>query len=274
MLRRALLEGGVLRETELHASPIVDNDALFRAHDPAYVAAIEDGSISASAMRRIGFPWGAHIAKRARATVGGAIAAAREALETGVSGQLAGGTHHAHYDFGAGYCVFNDQATAALAMIAEARIRRVAVIDLDVHQGDGTASILAPRDDTFVLSVHGEKNFPFRKAASDLDVPLPDGVGDDDYLSALEKALPLAWSFKPDLVLYQAGVDPLKDDKLGRMALTHQGLMERDAMVLGACRQRSIPVSMAIGGGYANPIEQSVKAYANTYRIARELFRI
>lgn len=272
MLRRALVAEGVLKAGQLHVSPSVAEADLLRAHDPAYVAAIDDGSIDPAAMRRIGFPWSKHIARRARATMGGAVEAARAALRDGLSGQLAGGTHHAHYDFGSGYCVFNDFAVAALSLLAEGRADRIAIVDLDVHQGDGNAAILGPRADVFVLSVHGEKNFPFRKVASDLDIALPDGAGDEEYLRALDEALPAVWAFRPDIVLYQAGVDPLAEDRLGRMALTHQGLIKRDDMVLSACRRRGAPVSMAIGGGYAAPIAASVTAYANTYKVAKALW--
>ncbi|MHA7870989.1 MAG: histone deacetylase family protein [Hyphococcus sp.] len=272
MLRRTLLEDGVLSPGQLILSPIVAEEDLLRAHSPEYVQSIDTGSIDPAAMRRIGFPWSEHIAKRARATMGGAVAAAKAAMNDGLSGQLAGGTHHAHYDFGSGYCVFNDFAVAALALLAERLVDRVAIIDLDVHQGDGNASILGPREDVFVLSVHGEKNFPFRKCASDLDVALPDGADDGVYLQALEEALPAVWAFKPDIVLYQAGVDPLKEDKLGRMALSHDGLAARDRCVLSACKRRAIPVSMAIGGGYADPIDASVAAYAGAYRVAKDLW--
>lgn len=272
MLRQKLIEQNIMPEAMLHASPLVDDTGLLQAHDPAYIASIDEGTIAPAAMRRIGFPWSAHIAQRARATMGGAVKAAHSALNDGLSGQLAGGTHHAHYDFGAGYCVFNDFAVAALALLAEGSVERVAIIDLDVHQGDGNAAILSPRDDVFVLSLHGEKNFPFRKSVSDLDINLPDGIEDDAYLGALADALPAIWAFKPHLVLYQAGVDPLAEDKLGRMALTYEGLMARDRMVLSACKDRGIPVSMAIGGGYASPIELSVEAYANTYRVAKEVW--
>ena len=272
MLRRRLLEDGVLGAEQLHLSPPVAEADLRRAHAADYITSIDSGAIEPSAMRRIGFPWSKHISVRARATMGGAVEAARAALEDGLSGQLAGGTHHAHYDFGSGYCVFNDFAVAALALLDDGRAARVAVIDLDVHQGDGNAAILGPREDIFILSVHGEKNFPFRKVASDLDVALPDGAEDADYLAALADALPAVWAFKPDIVLYQAGVDPLKEDKLGRMALSHDGLAARDRLVLGACKARGFPVSMAIGGGYADPIEASVAAYANTYKVAKALW--
>ncbi|MFP4003936.1 MAG: histone deacetylase, partial [Alphaproteobacteria bacterium] len=202
---------------------------------------------------------------------GGAVAAAEAALETGLSGQLAGGTHHAHREFGAGFCVYNDVAAAALWAVGTARAARVAIIDLDVHQGDGNAAILKDTDEVFVFSMHGEKNFPFRKQESDLDVALPDHTEDDAYLRALAEYLPAVLAFRPDLVLYQAGVDPLAEDRLGRLALTHRGLMERDEMVLSACARAGIPVSMAIGGGYAEPIEASVAAYVNTYRVAKRL---
>ena len=262
-----------MREDQLVTSPLAEPQALEIAHDPAYIASIENGSIDPAAMRRIGFPWSDKIPRRARATIGGALAAARAALNDGLSGQLAGGTHHAHRDFGSGYCVYNDQAVVALTMLAERRVKKVAIIDLDVHQGDGNASILADSDDVFVYSVHGEKNFPFRKFASDLDVPLADGTDDATYLDAIEETLPEVFSFAPDLVLYQAGVDPLAADSLGRMSLSHQGLMARDRYVLSECAMRAIPVSMAIGGGYAKPIGPTVEAYANTYRVAKEIYR-
>lgn len=271
MLRRMLIEGRIAPPDGLAASPLMPIHDVQIAHDQNYIAGIETGSISASAMRRIGFPWSAQVARRARATLGGALAAARSALRNGFSGQLAGGTHHAHRDFGAGYCIYNDFAVTALTLLATGEAGRIAIIDLDVHQGDGNAAILGPNPDVFVLSLHGEKNFPFRKYASDLDVALPDGVEDAAYLNALSDALPAVWDFKPDLVLYQAGVDPLREDRLGRMALTHDGLTRRDHIVLGACLARGVPASVAIGGGYADPIEASVVAYANTFRVAKQL---
>ncbi|MEM8987431.1 MAG: histone deacetylase [Pseudomonadota bacterium] len=272
MLRKRLLDEGVLREAQLRLSPAAARKDILRAHDAAYVGAIETGRIDPAAMRRIGFPWSLSLVERTKATIGGAIAAAEHALEHGLSGQLAGGTHHAHRDFGSGYCVFNDFAVAALRLLAEGRVRRIAIIDLDVHQGDGNAAILTPHPDVFVLSIHGAKNFPFRKPPSDLDVGLPDGVEDEAYLKALQEALPAAFDFKPDLILYQAGVDPLKEDRLGRFALTYDGLMKRDRIVLETACAKGVPVSMAIGGGYADPIDASVRAYANTYRVAKAIY--
>lgn len=268
MLRRRLVSEGVVDEAMLVPSPLATAAEIGVAHDHAYVRAIEEGTVSAAAMRRIGFPWSEHVVRRSKATIGGAVAAARAALEDGVSGQLAGGTHHAHRDFGAGYCVFNDFAIAALTLLGEGRVARIAIVDLDVHQGDGNAAMLGGRDDIFVFSMHGAKNFPFRKARSTLDVELFDGVEDDVYLGALAEHLPAVWAFRPDIVLYQAGVDPLKEDRLGRMALTHAGLLARDRLVLSEARRRGVPVSIAIGGGYADPIEASVEAYVNTWRAA------
>ncbi len=269
MLRQRLLDDGVLADHHLARSPLAKRGDLLRAHTAEYVGAIEDGSIDADRMRRIGFPWTAHLARRSRATTGGAVAAAATALRTGLSGQLAGGTHHAHANHGAGYCVFNDFAVVALKAVEEGWVDRVAIVDLDVHQGDGNAAILKSQPNIFVLSIHGANNFPFRKQPSDLDIALPDGTGDESYLDAVRGALPAVLAFQPGLVLYQAGVDPLSCDKLGRLALSFEGLMRRDELVLSAFKHHNIPVSMAIGGGYANPIVDTVTAYTNTYRVAR-----
>jgi len=271
MLRARLLREGLLAPNELHLSPLANDSAIARAHDADYISAFESGALDDRAIRRIGFPWSAHLVARTRASTGGAVAAARAALDDGISGQLAGGTHHAHRDFGAGYCIYNDQAIAALEALENGWVSRVAIVDLDVHQGDGTAAILRAHPSVFVFSMHGEKNFPFRKYESDLDVPLPDGTGDDAYLRGLAAHLPAVLAFRPELVLYQAGVDPLAEDRLGRLSLTHAGLMARDEMVLSECARRGIPVAMAIGGGYASPIAPSVAAYANTYRVVRKI---
>lgn len=271
MLRERLVHDGLVAPDELHLSPLCEDADIPRAHDAGYVAAFESGTLDDRAIRRIGFPWSTHLVTRTRASTGGAVAAARASLEDGISGQLAGGTHHAHRDFGAGYCIYNDQSVAALWAIETGAVSRVAIVDLDVHQGDGTAAILGRHASAFVFSMHGEKNFPFRKYDSDLDVPLPDGTADGAYLRALAEHLPAVFAFRPDLVLYQAGVDPLAEDKLGRLALSHIGLMARDEMVLGECARRGIPVAMAIGGGYASPIAPSVAAYANTYRVVRKV---
>ena len=272
MLRRTIEEQAILGDWRLAPSPAAKIADLSRAHSPGYVAAVLDGTVPADIQRRIGLPWSETLAQRSRATVGGSLAAARRALRDGLSGQLAGGTHHAHRDFGSGYCVFNDLAVAALTLVEEGEARRIAIVDLDVHQGDGNAAILADHPDVFVVSLHGEKNFPFRKVPSDLDIGLPDGTGDRAYLAALADALEATAAFRPDLVLYLAGVDPLHSDTLGRLDLTFDGLMARDRLVFEFCWRRDIPISIAIGGGYASPISDSVQAYANTFRVAHEVY--
>jgi acetoin utilization deacetylase AcuC-like enzyme len=265
---------GLTTEGAILESPAADDAMLFLAHDPGYVAAFEAGELGAKAMKRIGLDWTETLVQRVRSVAGGAIAAAEAAMADGVAGQIAGGAHHAHRDHGAGYCIYNDQAVAALMAVKEGWAQRVAIVDLDVHQGDGTAAILEKAPQVFVASLHGEKNYPFPKPPSDLDVGLPDGTGDDAYLAALDDALASVLQFRPDLVLYQAGVDPLAEDRLGRLSLTMAGLAARDRMVFTECQRRGIPVSIAMGGGYAEPVDLSIAAYAQTYRVAREIYRI
>jgi acetoin utilization deacetylase AcuC-like enzyme len=272
MLRETVLAEAILGDWALVPSPPAERSDLARAHGADYLAAVFEGTLDDTAQRRIGLPWSETLLARSRATVGGSMAAARAALRDGLSGQLAGGTHHAHRDFGSGFCVFNDLAVATLTVLAEGLARRVAILDLDVHQGDGNAAILADDPDVFVASMHGDKNFPFRKVASTLDVGLADGTEDRAYLDALDDVLAAVAAFRPDLVLYLSGVDPLANDTLGRLALTAEGLAERDRRVLGFCRRREVPVSIAIGGGYADPISDSVAAYATTFRTARAIF--
>ena len=272
MLRELLIEQNIVKEHDLLLSPLADVADIKLAHCPAYVDAYMGGQLSKDAIRQIGLPWTEHLVKRSLATMGGAIAAVKSAIDTGISGQLAGGTHHAHYDFGSGYCVFNDFSIAALKALDMGWAKKVAIIDLDVHQGDGNAAILKDNPNCFVFSMHGEKNFPFRKCPSDLDIGLQDGCDDKTFCKILSENLHKVFDSKPDLILYQAGVDPLSHDKLGRLDLTFYGLMERDRIVLDECYNREIPVSMAIGGGYSDPIEYSVKAYANTYRVAKKIY--
>jgi len=199
--------------------------------------------------------------------------AARAALEDGIATNLAGGTHHAARAEGSGYCVFNDLAVTACAMRAEGRARRVLVVDVDVHQGDGTAAIFAGDPDVFTLSLHGARNFPFRKQQSSLDVELPDGTTDEMYLMALAPALARSFdASRPELVLVQAGVDALAEDRLGRLSLSHEGLYARDEQILASCHARGVPVVLTLGGGYADPIDASVEAHAGTYEVARRIF--
>lgn len=261
----------------MQAPPATDGE-LALAHSPAYIRAISDGSVAPAVMREIGFPWSEPMAERARRSVGATIAACRQALAEGVSANIAGGTHHSYADRGGGFCVFNDAAVACRLMQAErarthARPLRVAVVDLDVHQGNGTASIFRRDTSVFTLSLHGARNFPFRKEASDLDVDLPDGCGDDQYLHALETALDeLERRFEPGLVIYLAGADPHEGDRLGRLKLTWDGLEARDRRVFDWAWQRGIPLAFAMAGGYGNRIEDTVQAQVNTFRVAAGYF--
>jgi acetoin utilization deacetylase AcuC-like enzyme len=274
LLREKAIGTGILPADWLVSSPSIGIGDLERAHSSAYVSAVLQGTLTADAVRKIGLPWSETLVRRSRATVGGALAAARSALAHGLSGQLAGGTHHAHRDFGSGFCVFNDLAVTCLVLLETNVLQRIAIVDLDVHQGDGNSAILKGVPGMLVVSVQGARNFPFRRVPSDIDVELPDQTEDRAYLSALAEVLPAVEAHKPDLVLYLSGADPLLEDRLGRLALTAEGLAERDRMVFEMCRRRGFPVSIAIGGGYAQPIDVTVSAYAQTFRVAREVMRI
>jgi acetoin utilization deacetylase AcuC-like enzyme len=258
---------------------------LALAHDPAYIAAVFDGSLPVLLLREIGFPWSPGMPERARRSVGGTVCAARAALAEGIAGSLGGGTHHASVDRGGGYCVFNDIAVAARLMQAEWQRRRpwqpplrVAVIDLDVHQGNGTATIFADDPSVFTLSMHGARNFPFRKVASDLDVDLPDDCDDGAYLAALDAALAELWrrhaDTPPGLIFYQAGVDVHAADRLGRLALSDVGVAARDACVIEAARQRAIPLVLTMGGGYGTDIAVTVALQVQTWRLAHASWQL
>jgi len=251
----------------------IDLESLLLVHDEAYVRGVIDLTLPADAVRRIGMPNTESVATRARAATGGTLAAARLALEHGIACNTAGGSHHAQADTGAGFCVFNDVAVAARRLLAEGKVGQVLVVDLDVHQGDGTARIFEGDASVFTFSMHAEKNFPARKAASDLDIDLADGTGDDAYLGKLEAVLPeLLSRVAPDLVFFNAGVDPHADDKLGRLGLSDEGLARREAFVLGSCLERSIPVTGVIGGGYDADIDRLAQRHALLHRAARKAF--
>jgi acetoin utilization deacetylase AcuC-like enzyme len=269
MLRRLIQSEGLF---QLETAPLADPETVALAHDPQYVADFTSGTLPAAAMRRIGLPWSEVLVQRAFASVGGTISASLDALQHSWGATLGGGTHHAFRSEGAGFCVFNDIAVAIQQMRKLGYIRRAAVIDLDVHQGDGTAEIFQNDADVFTLSIHCNSNFPFRKKQSRLDVALPDGVEDEEYLRQLNKALPAAFAFKPDIIFYQSGVDPLATDVLGRLSLTPQGLIERDRTVFEAARSFAAPFVLTSGGGYSRPIERSAEAHANTYRTAWQTF--
>lgn len=266
LLRRAVEELGprVARRMAVpHASP---DGELLRVHRGEYLDQVVSGALPPSEMRRIGFPWSPELVERSRRSVGATVSAARAALEGGVGVNLAGGTHHAFPDRGEGFCVFNDVAVAIRVLQAEAGVRRAAVLDLDVHQGNGTAAIFRGDSDVFTLSVHGARNFPFRKEASDLDIELPDGTLDGPYLEAVERGVSVAWSSAPQVVFYLAGADPFAGDRLGRLAVSKEGLEERDRIVIEGCRARGIPLVVVMAGGYAREMEDTVAIHLATVR--------
>ncbi len=264
-----------IRVTE---APAASDGELALAHTPRWIQAVAEGLMSAAEQREIGFPWSPRMAERSRRSVGATIAAARAALGgEAVAANLAGGTHHAYADKGSGYCVFNDVAVAARLMQAEwhrrqRRLLRVIVIDLDVHQGNGTAAIFRDDPTVFTLSLHGEKNFPHRKEPGDLDVALPDGCGDDEYLAALDGALETAWArleaTPPGLAFYLAGADPHENDRLGRLKLSAEGLAERDRRVFDALAARGIPVAVSMAGGYGRDLATTVGIQRRTLALA------
>jgi acetoin utilization deacetylase AcuC-like enzyme len=257
---------------ELEPAPAAYRASIELIHDPAYVRSFLDGSVDPRTMRRIGFPWSPELVERTLASVGGTLCAARDALDLGVGGNLAGGTHHAFPSEGAGFCVFNDIAIAIRGLLGSGRVQRAAVVDLDVHQGDGTALIFASEPRVLTVSLHGASNFPARKQRSGIDVDLPDGAGDSEYLAALERTLPIVFDFAPEIVFYQSGVDTLASDTLGRLALTLEGLGRRDEMVFQWAKSRGIPVAITMGGGYAEPISLTAEAHAQTFRTAARVF--
>jgi acetoin utilization deacetylase AcuC-like enzyme len=274
LLRERLQEERTLRADDLTASDPIAPDALLLAHDRAYVEAVLHGDLADDAIRRLGFPWSPQLVQRSRASVYGTVAAARTALSEGVAGNLAGGTHHAFADHGEGYCVFNDHAIAIRLLQLEGLVERAVVVDLDVHQGNGTAAMFASDESVFTFSMHGARNYPFRKQRSSLDVELPDGCEDDEYLALLLRHLPQVLdAARADILFYQGGVDPLAQDSLGRLRLTHGGLRSRDRIVLSAARDRDLPVVLTLGGGYAKPVDASVEAHCGTYREAAALYR-
>ena len=273
LLREALLASGVLRPNELVPAPLAEVEPLLLVHTARWVRAVLEDRLTEAEQRRLGFPWSPELVRRSLASVGGTCAAAARALVDGIGGNLAGGTHHAFPDHGEGYCVFNDIAVSIRMLQAEGSIRRALVVDLDVHQGNGTAAVFENDPEVFTFSMHGERNFPFRKQRSSLDIGLPDGAGDAVYLDVLARHLPrVLEAARPDIVYYQSGVDPLAEDTLGRLTLTHAGLEERDTFVLEAARRSGLPVVVTLGGGYARPLEATVQAHIGTYRAARTVW--
>ncbi|MBA3913946.1 MAG: histone deacetylase [Acidobacteriales bacterium] len=269
LLRRMLEEDGYF---QFRPAPFSTRTEIELVHGAEYVDGFLNGTLSASAIRRIGFPWSDGLVQRTLASVGGTVAASRNALLQGWGGTLAGGTHHAFADEGSGFCVFNDIAVAIRVLRSEDKIRRAAVIDVDVHQGDGTAHIFRDDPDVLTLSLHCKNNFPLRKQQSKIDVELDAGTSDEAYLARLAPVLPRVLDFEPDIVFYQSGVDGLESDVLGHLSLTLNGLKRRDSMVMSAVLEQHVPFVITLGGGYSDPITLTAEAHANTFRTAAAIF--
>ena len=273
LLRERLQASGVFQEDDFLTPPAATFAELTRAHAPDYVLRVERGELTKQEIRVIGFPWSLEMVERSKRSSGATLAACRTALKDGASANLAGGTHHAFYDRGEGYCVFNDAAIAARTLVAESILERVLIVDCDVHQGNGTASILSNEAHIFTFSIHGANNFPFRKETSDLDIELADGTGDIAYEQALVRGLRQSFATNsPQLVIYLAGADPFEDDKLGKLKLTKAGLKHRDEIVFEFCRARRVPIAIAMAGGYARNIYDTVEIHANTVITARAIY--
>jgi acetoin utilization deacetylase AcuC-like enzyme len=272
-LYELLLKDGILTPENLYEPEIPDQSPLELVHTPDYIENYCQGTLDAKAQRRIGLPWSAELVRRTCTAVGGTILTAKLALEHGIACNTAGGTHHAFPDFGSGFCIFNDLAIAARVLQKWGLVKQVLIVDLDVHQGDGTAFIFQNDPRVFTFSMHCEINFPSRKQTSDLDVPLPEGLDNDGYLQILANYLPdLLSQVKPDLVLYDAGVDTHVGDRLGKLALTDEGIYRRERQVLSTCRAGGYPVACVIGGGYAEDMEGLVYRHSLLHRAAKDVY--
>jgi acetoin utilization deacetylase AcuC-like enzyme len=274
LLREKILQGGLLPEELIKPGPMATDAQLSLAHTSEYIQKVTSGGLTEREMRRTGFPWSPELSNRSRHSVGGTISACRSAIERGFAANLGGGTHHAHADHGEGYCVYNDVAVASLVMRQEELVGDILICDCDVHQGNGTASILQNVPDIYTFSIHGEKNFPFRKVKGDLDVGLKDGTEDEEYLEALDGALDYILArFKPEMVIYLAGADPYCEDRLGRLALSKEGLLARDHLVYSTFFKMGIPIAVVMGGGYAREVSDIVEIHLGTLRTGLEEWR-
>jgi acetoin utilization deacetylase AcuC-like enzyme len=268
-LRQHVVQSNCHLQDSLIVPPAATNEQLLSCHTERYVSAVCEGSLSNHEIRRIGFPWSPQMLERSRRSTGATLAASRAALTDGIAVNLAGGTHHAMRDAGEGYCVFNDAAITIRTLQLEKLIQRACVIDLDVHQGNGTAEILGDDHTAFTLSLHGVKNFPLRKSPSDLDVGLEDGTTDEQYMTALSKALHQLGNAQPfDLAIFLAGADPYEHDRLGRLKVSKKGLAERDRTVIQWCLDRKIPLAIAMAGGYAPDVNDIVSIHGMTVQLA------
>jgi acetoin utilization deacetylase AcuC-like enzyme len=271
MMRDRVLAEGIVDPRNLHAPERVSREDLLRVHTERYVDAVANGELTPAEQRLIGLPWSEGLAERSLRATGATCEAAVHALDTGIGMSLSGGTHHAFADHGEGFCVFNDVVVAIRMLQANRRVARAAIIDLDVHQGNGTHALVDGDTTVYAFSMHGRKNYPFKKVAGTLDIELEDGIGDDEYLAVLANALPFVLSeSNPDIVFYLAGSDPHEGDKLGKMRLTFDGLARRDVMVVENCREIGLPTVVTVAGGYGRDIRDSVQVHVNTARICRD----
>lgn len=271
-LHRYLLEHNIIKEHEVIEPGMADFANLCNTHTPRYTSAVWQGTLTRKEQRRMGLPWSRSLAIRSRLAVQGTINAGLMALQDGISGNLAGGTHHAMPDLGEGFCVYNDVAVAIKVLKQAMWVRNVLVIDCDVHQGNGTAEIFKNDSEVFTFSIHGEKNYPFKKPPSSLDIGLPDQTGDREYINTLTDALSSIFDqFQPDLVFYLAGIDPLKTDHFGRLSLTNKGLEDRDRLVISSVMDRNIPITLLLSGGYAPSVQETAEAHAILYKSAKEI---
>jgi len=273
LIPEQLLHQGLISNSNLFEPVPLTEDLILMTHQQQYWESLRDFTLSPKEQRRIGFPLTGQLLEREIRIAKGTIDGALFAIDKGVAFNVAGGTHHAGSFWGEGFCLLNDQAIAANYLLNNSLAQRILIIDLDVHQGNGTAEIFQKEPRVFTFSMHGDKNFPFRKEKSDLDVPLADGIGDDIYLAKLKEILPLLFEQQnPDFVFYLAGVDILATDKLGKLSLTKEGCKERDRLVLQYCKDLHIPVQISMGGGYSPQIKDIVDAHCNTFRLALDLF--
>jgi acetoin utilization deacetylase AcuC-like enzyme len=273
LLPQQLIREGIVREQDFFTPAPVALEYVYAVHQQEYIDQFIQGKLSTQAARRIGFEQTPLLVERELRLVQGTLLGASKALDTGIAFNIAGGTHHAGYNFGEGFCMINDQAVAAQYLLDHTAVKQVLIIDLDMHQGNGTANIFQQESRVYTFSMHGKNNYPFRKEQSDWDIALEDATPDDIYLNHLEHALPkLINEVKPGFIFYQAGVDILKEDKMGRMACTTEGCRQRDELVLSTASKHSIPLQCSMGGGYAPQIKTIIEAHANTYRVAQRLY--
>ncbi len=272
LIRKSLISNQILNIEQLKPADKIAKKDLYLAHDPHYIEGFLKGTLETKKLKKIGITWSPQYVERVLASVGGCLQACSSSLEVGFSGLLAGGTHHAGFDEGEGFCAFNDFAICCLKLLQDKKVKKILIIDLDVHQGNGNASLLNDNNSVTIFCIHSRKNYPFRKVQTPHSISLEDNTNDKDYLDCLNKGLESLKDKKFDIILYQAGVDVLKEDSLGNLSLTLDGVMERDRTVFNFSKSKNIPLALVLGGGYSKPISSTVKAHLNTYIAAKEVF--